>query len=82
MVSKEYINNIYNKSKGEIAVLFGKYYCIALELPNGKVIASKPSTELDVCVADVKAQIKDYEEYIEMDKRAFDYELAEEYYNE
>lgn len=82
MVSKAYISNIFNKSKGQIGVLFDKYYCLALELPNGKVLVSKAYNSVEECKEELREKIREYEEYIELDKKAFGYELSEEYYNE
>ena len=79
-MTRNYCLNLYNKSTIEVTENRGVYIMMCT-LPSGFLI-TEVSDSYSRCKERVLDRIEDYENYLEMDKRHYDYELENEYYDE
>lgn len=79
-MTRNYCLNLYNKSIIEVTENRGVYIMICT-LPSGFMI-TEVSDSYSHCKERVLDRIEDYENYLEMDKKYYDYELENEYYEE
>lgn len=89
MVTRAYLENIFNKSKVTAMPYEDKYMCMLAELPNGtiinvgtKVIKSDVKTSIDICKEMIIDEICKYEKYVQADKDRYNYDLSDEYIEE
>lgn len=79
MVTKAYVENIFNKSEIEYGMFFDTLYVMAVKLPNKSYFISISEDSYEDCKDDLIEQIRDYENYIERDKEHYDMLYGNEY---
>ncbi len=77
MLSKAYVQNIFDRSQTELRT-DGEFYVLTVTLPNTFVIATTGET-VDMCVQTVKNKIFELESYLERDKKHYGYDLENEF---
>lgn len=80
MLSKEYVQNIFDRSNTDLKTN-GEYYTLTTTLPNMFCI-SITSDSVENCVGLTKNKIYELESYLEKDRIHYGYDLDNEYTEE